>query len=122
MNSKVVGYHSPKWSEELIFERYFDLMEKWKNFKYDWLGELPSKLLDIFRKDSSVINFYALMGAMTSLLSDEKIRDREKNFKITDKNFERIKKLTGVTDFKFIKNYDKEESNILTNNPFGKDE
>jgi hypothetical protein len=59
---------------------------------------------------------------MTSLLSDEKIRDREKNFKITDKNFERIKKLTGVTDFKFIKNYDKEESNILTNNPFGKDE
>lgn len=121
MVSKVLGHHSPKWTNEIIFERYFDLIEKWKNFRYDWLGELPSKLLEIFRNDPSNINLYALMGAMTSLSSTKKIRHREKNFEIKDENFERIKKMSEIKEFKFIKNYDSEESNILTKNLFGED-
>lgn len=121
MTSKVIGYHSPKWTNEIIFERYFDLMEKWKNFKYVWLDELPSKLIDIFRNDPSDLNFYALMGAMTSLSSSEKIRQREKNFEIKDENYQRIKLMSEKRDYKFIKNNDIEESNILTKNLFGGD-
>lgn len=122
MVSKVVGLHSPQWTEEIIFERYFDLMEKWKNFKYDWLGELPSKLLEIFRDNPSDLNYYALMGAMTSLSNSDKIRNREKNFEIKDENFLRIKKMSELKEFKFIVNEEIEEINILTKNMFGKDE
>jgi hypothetical protein len=104
MVEKVVGYHSPKWTPDLIYERYFDLMEKWKNFKYNWLDELPSKLFQILQKDPSDINFYALMGAMNSLSSKEPIRKREKNFTIPDENFELIKKIVEYKDFTYIMN------------------
>ena len=105
MYSEVVGYHSPKWTEQLIYERYFDLMEKWKVFKYDWLSELPAKLMEIFKLDPSNINLFALMGAMTSISNESPIRNREKNFLIEDKNFERIEKMViSKEEFKFIRN------------------
>jgi hypothetical protein len=104
MVEKVVGYHSPKWTPDLIYERYFDLMEKWKNLKYNWLDELPSKLFQILQKDPSDINFYALMGAMNSLLYKEPIRKREKNFTIADENFELLKKIVEYKNFTYIMN------------------
>lgn len=104
MYSEVVGHHSPKWSGQLIYERYFDLMEKWKVYKYDWLSELPSKLMEIFKSDPSDINLFALMGAMTSISNEEPMRNREKNFLIKDKNFERIEKIVSNREFKFIRN------------------
>jgi glycosyltransferase involved in cell wall biosynthesis len=104
MVEKVLGYHSPKWTPDLIYERYFDLMEKYKNFKYNWLDELPSKLFQILQKDPSDINFYALMGAMNSLLSKEPIRKREKNFTIADENFELLKKIVEYKNFTYIMN------------------
>jgi len=111
MYSEVVGYHSPKWTEQLIYERYFDLMEKWKVFKYDWLSELPAKLMEIFKLDPSNINLFALMGAMTSISNESPIRNREKNFLIKDKNFERIEKMViSKEEFKFIRN-DKKSNN-----------
>lgn len=106
MYGDVVGLHSPKWTNELIFERYFDLMEKWKVFKYDWLDELPSKLLQIFQNDNSEINLYALMGAMSSISNKEPIRKREKNFLLKDENFDRINTLLSKKEFKYIKNHD----------------
>ena len=118
MVGEVVGKHSPKWTTSLIYERYFDLMEKWKNFKYDWLGELPSKLFQIFQNDPSEINLYALMGAMTSLSSKEMIRKREKNFLVKDENFERIENILQVKEFKFIVN--KEEETFILGSMFGK--
>ena len=78
MSTDVLGYHSPKWTNELIFERYFDLMEKWKIFKYDWLGELPAKLRELYASNPSENNFYALMGAMNSLFSSDPIRKSER--------------------------------------------
>jgi GR25 family glycosyltransferase involved in LPS biosynthesis len=105
MYSEVVGYHSPKWTPELIYERYFDLMEKWKVFKYDWLSELPAKLMEIFKLDPSDINLFALMGSMTSISNESTIRNREKNFLIKDKNFEIIEKMVvSKEEFKFIRN------------------
>jgi hypothetical protein len=79
-------------------------MEKWKIFKYAWLDELPSKLLEIFQNDSSELNLYALMGAMSSISTEEPIRDREKNFLIKDKNFERLSSFLSKKEFKHIKN------------------
>lgn len=114
MVEKVIGYHSPEWTPELIYERYFDLMEKWKNFKYHWLGELPSKLFRIFQREPSDINFYALMGAMNSLSVKEPIRKREKDFTIIDENFESLKKIVGYKNFRHIMNRESQESKILS--------
>jgi hypothetical protein len=113
MIEEVVGYHSPKWTQELIFERYFDLMEKWKKFNYHWMSELPSKLMRIFQNDPSELNLYAMMGAMCSISSDDPIRDREKNFRIKDKNFEKIKKMIEVENFNHIINRESKSSEIL---------
>lgn len=116
MIEKVLGYHSPKWTPELIYERYFDLMEKWKNFKYHWMGELPAKLLQIFKNEPTNLNFYALSGALHSLSSEENIRKREKNFNIKDENFEKLKKLFEVEKFKHIINRESSQSIILDKN------
>jgi MoaA/NifB/PqqE/SkfB family radical SAM enzyme len=78
----VMGLHSPKWTTELIFERYFDLMEKWKLFGYSWLEDMPRKLLEKYTHDPSEINSYAFLGAWASASRPEKLRDREKNFLI----------------------------------------
>jgi glycosyltransferase involved in cell wall biosynthesis len=88
-----LGLHSPKWTGELIYERYFDLMEKWKIYKYDWMKALPRKLLQIFKRDPTDINFYALAGTMHSLSSAEPIRKREKNFELQEDNFNIIKSM-----------------------------
>lgn len=93
MIEAVLGQHSPKWTPELIYERYFDLMEKWKVYKYHWMGKLPHKLLQIYKQDPSDINFYALAGSMYSLSSSTPIRDREKDFTIQEDNFKIIKSL-----------------------------
>jgi GR25 family glycosyltransferase involved in LPS biosynthesis len=117
MYQDVVGYHSPKWNEQLIYERYFDLMEKWKVFKYDWLDELPSKLFEIFKSEPNNINLYALMGAMTSVSNEEPMRKREKNFLIKDENFERIENFLSLKEFTHIIKSEKSESpQILTKN------
>ena len=100
---EVVGLHSPKWTQELIFERYFDLMEKWKVYNYHWMGELPAKLMHIYKNNPTDLNLFAFMGAMTSISSNEKLRNREKNYKIEDKNFKRIKNLISIKSFNHIK-------------------
>ena len=92
----VIGEHSPKWTDELIFERYFDLMEKYKVYKYDWIKNLPEKLELIYKSNPSDLNYYALMGAKASINSTG-IRNREKNYLIKDERFteaqnKRIKK------------------------------
>jgi GR25 family glycosyltransferase involved in LPS biosynthesis len=90
MNIKtVVGYHSPKWTTELIFERYFDLMEKYKIYKYTWLKNLPKKLENIYKEDPSDINYFAMMGAKTSIKTND-IRNRQKNYAIKDENYLKI--------------------------------
>jgi hypothetical protein len=104
MVNEVFGQHSPKWTNNLIFERYFDLMEKYKVFGYHWMGELPAKLLQILKNNPSNENIYAMMGAMVSMATEDKLRSREKNFNIEDKNFKRIDSLLSKKDFVHIIN------------------
>jgi len=87
----VIGEHSPKWTNELIFERYFDLMEKFKIYKYEWLRNIPNKLENIYKMNPSELNYYAMMGAKTSMNSPS-IRNREKDFNIINEDFLKIKK------------------------------
>jgi hypothetical protein len=76
----IVGKHSPLWTNELIFERYLNLMEKYKEFKYEWMEELPRKLFEIFQKDPTELNLYALLGAHTSIANARKLQLGEKDF------------------------------------------
>jgi len=75
----VIGLHSPLWNNNNIFERYYDLMEKFKKFGYGWLEKLPLKLFDILKNDPTDKNLYALLGAYTSIIN-ENIHDKEKDF------------------------------------------
>lgn len=86
LEKEVIGLHSPLWTEELIYERYFNLMEKFKEFKYVWLETLPLKLFEKFKKEPTNINLYSLLGAYTSIINKEKIQKGEKDFTKLRKN------------------------------------
>jgi MoaA/NifB/PqqE/SkfB family radical SAM enzyme len=70
--NQVLGLHSPKWTNELIFRRYFDLMDKYKTRGYTWMGELPQKLYQIFLNNPTDLNLYALMGSWLNMLLNNK--------------------------------------------------
>lgn len=80
--SAVLGQHSPRWNPELVFERYFDLMEKWKKFGYTWLEDLPRKLMNKMLADPSEVNRFAFLGAWASASRREVLRTREKDFQV----------------------------------------
>jgi len=83
----VMGVHSPHWTPELIFERYFDLMEKWKVYGYSWLEDLPAKLLRKYLGDQSEVNLYAFLGAWASASRPERLRTREKDYRVRTREF-----------------------------------
>ncbi|MDO8641782.1 MAG: radical SAM protein [Nitrosarchaeum sp.] len=87
---KVVGHHAPQWSQEGIFERYKNLMDKFKTFKYVWLESLPSKLFNIFKSQPTEQNLYAMLGAYTSIMTDN-IQTGEKNFHYRDIALEKMR-------------------------------
>ena len=82
----VLGKHSPKWTNELIFERYFNLMERFKIYHYTWLESLPVKLRNSYLKSPTELNFYAMMGAYTSVSAGTEILITK------DKDFRNMKK------------------------------
>jgi len=75
----VMGEHSPHWTNEGIFERYFNLMEKFKEFGYVWLENLPSKLVHKITENPTEQNIHALLGAYTSIIKTGISKD-EKDF------------------------------------------
>ena len=77
---EVVGKHAPYWSNTGIFERYHNLMDKFKQFKYPWIEDLPKKLVDKFKAEPTDQNLYALLGIYTSLITD-KVQQGEKDFR-----------------------------------------
>ena len=74
----LIGKHSPKWTNESIFERYYNLMEKFKLYRYVWLERLPSMLSTIYQNVPTSLNFYAVAGMLSSIYSDKKMAE-EKN-------------------------------------------
>ncbi len=78
-DERVVGKHSPKWNDSDIFERYYNLMEKFKEFRYIWMEDLPVRLWNVLKKDMTEKNLYALLGAYTSLIKKD-VDGEEKDF------------------------------------------
>ena len=70
---EVVGLHSPKWTPDLIYKRYFNLAMKWRLYGYNWMGEeLHKKLIINDNAHPSKLNHYALLGYINGL-NDELI-------------------------------------------------
>ena len=91
LKENVLGEHSPYWSDELIYERYFNLMEKFKEYKYVWLESAPQKLWNILQKKPTKQNLYAFLGAYQSVVNPGKLLSGEKDFtKLRYKEFSRI--------------------------------
>jgi hypothetical protein len=68
---EVIGKHSPKWTNELIFERYLNLIQKSKKYGWDWwLKNALKKLIEIYKNEPTEINFCALAGAIVALTND----------------------------------------------------
>jgi hypothetical protein len=62
--SEVVGLHSPKWTNEGIFNRYYTLVKKQKFFGNDWgYGDIVKNLKIKLEKENTLLNQYAYLGA-----------------------------------------------------------
>lgn len=86
---EVMGEHSPHWTNEGIFERYFNLMSKFFLFRYQWMEKLPKQLMEMIKKDPSDKNIYAFAGALAGIYSD-KIMNEEKDFRKKRKEYGRL--------------------------------
>lgn len=86
LKEQVVGEHSPHWTNETIFERYYNLMEKFKIYRYVWMEKLPNKLWEKLKTAPTKLNMYAFAGALSSIFSD-KVMDEEKDFAIKRKDY-----------------------------------
>lgn len=86
---EVLGEHSPHWTNESIFERYYNLGEKFKLFKYIWTEKLPKKLFDKIKENPTDLNIFAFAGALASIYSD-KIMNEEKDFSKKRKEYGRL--------------------------------
>jgi hypothetical protein len=75
-----LGKHSPKWTNDLIFNRYFNLMEKYKEYKYNWIQTVPKILYNKILKEPNELNINAFLGAYTSIMNLEK-QIGEKDFR-----------------------------------------
>jgi MoaA/NifB/PqqE/SkfB family radical SAM enzyme len=80
LKEDILGEHSPLWTEELIYDRYFNLMEKFKEFKYVWMETIPQKLFEKFQKEPTKLNLYALLGSYYSIIHQDKVQIGEKDF------------------------------------------
>lgn len=89
LRKEIIGLHSPNWTAPMIFERYYNLMEKFKIFKYVWMEKLPEKLRKIYEKNPTDINFNALAGALASIYSD-KTMEEEKDVRNIRKEYKRL--------------------------------
>lgn len=73
----IVGLHSPKWTNEQIFERYYNLVHKYRIYGYQWMGRLPKKLKEKWQSIPTDTNFYALAGALAGVFADHVIHEEK---------------------------------------------
>ena len=86
----IVAEHSPKWTNELIFTRYYTLMETYKLYKYGWVANLPKKLFIKVQENPNDWNIHALLGICASLFNDEHSL-KTRNYSETIKSFSNLK-------------------------------
>ncbi len=84
-----VGSHSPLWTPALIFERYYNLMEKFKLFRYVWMESLPRSLAQKVQSNPTDLNLYAFAGALAGVYSDSTM-ESEKDSRRVNKSLGRL--------------------------------
>jgi len=87
--SEILGEHSPHWTNESIFERYYNLMEKFKIYRYIWTEKLPKKLIDKIKENPTDLNIYAFAGALASIFSEATMNE-EKDFRKKRKEYGKL--------------------------------
>lgn len=85
----VMGEHSPHWTNEGIFERYYNLGEKFKLYRYIWTEQLPKKLFEMVKENPSEKNIFAFAGCLASVYSDS-IMNEEKDFSKKRKEYGKL--------------------------------
>ncbi len=64
----IVGLHSPKWTADLIYARYYNLSQKYRLYSYNWMGEpLKTRLIHLDKNHPSELNHNALLGYLNGL-------------------------------------------------------
>jgi len=92
-DKRVLGIHSPYWNLNSIFKRYYNMMERLKQF--GGYQDVPNELWNILKENPTKLNLYALFGAFASLFT-KKIDKKEKNYKHSyNKQFELINNYFG---------------------------
>jgi glycosyltransferase involved in cell wall biosynthesis len=86
-----LGQHSPYWTNKSIFERYLILGEKFKQYHWSFIEELPKELLNKYNKNPTELNWYALLGILTPIIKDNLLRG-EKDARKTFEEFDRLVK------------------------------
>lgn len=86
---EIMGEHSPHWTNELIFERYYNLMCKFTLFRYVWLEKLPKKLWEMLKNDPSEINMHAYAGALAGIFTKTPIEE-EKDYRKTREEYGKL--------------------------------
>lgn len=89
-NAMIVGNHSPKWTTDLIFERYNNLVNKQKLLGGNCgFGNIPQTLSTKLANNFNSIDYFALLGA-TSVNSDF---NSEKNYTAINPMYKQYKEL-----------------------------
>lgn len=91
---EIIGTHSPYWTNQGIFERYFNLMRKYRQFGYWWMKRLPKKLMRKVLKTPTEQNIYAFMGCIVGLFN--KGSKGEKDFRKVNRYFAEIQEFMKV--------------------------
>lgn len=89
-SEEIMGEHSVLWTDEGIFERYFNLMQKFRIYHYSWISKLPEKLMQIYKTNSTKQNFYAVAGLLSGMFTDDIIVE-EKDVRNKRKSFSRLR-------------------------------
>ena len=91
-NPVALGEHSPKWTDELIFDRYFIFMQK-QNFKH-----LVADIFKIYLENPTRNNWFAVLGGISGILVKDMQRD--KDFNLKNPSFLKLKEYFDTVEFK----------------------
>ena len=97
-NALVVGAHSPKWSDTTIFHRYYSFALKHLQKNSENLGQMMQNLFQIFLKEPNKLNWYALLGGLGAILTQEKNFEEKDFTQIPTKEYRLLDKIFATND------------------------
>lgn len=86
--TKSLGVHSPYWTNEAIFQRYYNFGERYKQLNGH--KEIFSKLKNIMQKDPSDLNVLAFLGAFSAIFSNKEHNEEKDYRKYKKDHFEKV--------------------------------